>query len=104
MQTILGSGGSIGVELAKLLPQYTKKVRLVSRNPQKINANDELLQADLTQLNDVMKAVEGSDIVYLMVGLQYTAKVWAIQWPLVMSHTIEACKKHNCKLVFFDNV
>jgi len=33
MQTILGAGGAIGVELAKALPKYTSKIRLVSRNP-----------------------------------------------------------------------
>ena len=37
MQTILGSTGIIGKELAKALPQYTNKVRLVSRNPKKAN-------------------------------------------------------------------
>lgn len=33
MQTILGAGGSIGTELAKELINYTKDIRLVSRNP-----------------------------------------------------------------------
>ena len=64
MQTILGSGGSIGVELAKILPSYTDKVRLVSRNPEKVNDNDELVKGDLTNEEDVMKAVEGSEIAY----------------------------------------
>ena len=36
MQTILGSTGVIGNELAKALPQYTNKIRLVSRNPKKL--------------------------------------------------------------------
>ncbi|MCB0684622.1 MAG: hypothetical protein KDC32_27455, partial [Saprospiraceae bacterium] len=31
MQTILGAGGAIGIELAKALPQYTDRIRLVSR-------------------------------------------------------------------------
>ena len=33
MQTILGSGGAIGVQLAKELTKYTNEIRLVSRNP-----------------------------------------------------------------------
>jgi len=37
MQVILGAGGTIGKDLAKELINYTPKVRLVSRNPQKIN-------------------------------------------------------------------
>ncbi len=32
-QTILGAGGSIGIELAKELKKYTSDIRLVSRNP-----------------------------------------------------------------------
>lgn len=104
MQTILGSGGSIGIELARLLPKYTDKVRLVSRNPQKVIGNEELFPADLTNQEDVMKAVEGAQVAYLTVGLSYSAKVWEKKWPLVMSHVIKACKQHHCKLVFFDNI
>ena len=104
MQTILGSGGTIGVELAHLLPKYTDKVRLVSRNPQSVKGNEELFPADLTNKEDVMKAVEDSQVAYLTAGLPYSAKIWEKQWPLVMSHVIEACKQHHCKLVFFDNI
>lgn len=104
MQTILGSGGTIGVELARLLPEYTDRVRLVSRNPKPVTGNEELLKADLSQREDVMKAIEGSEIAYLTVGFPYFAEVWEEQWPIAMNHVIEACKKYNCKLVFFDNV
>jgi len=37
MQTILGSGGAIGIELAKALTAYTLDIKLVSRNPKKVN-------------------------------------------------------------------
>ena len=43
MQTILGSGGAIGIPLAKELLKYTDKVRLVARHPKKVNESDELL-------------------------------------------------------------
>jgi len=36
MQTILGAGGVIGTELAKSLPQFTDRIRLVSRHPRKV--------------------------------------------------------------------
>lgn len=104
MQTILGSGGPIGIELAKALKTYTKDIRLVSRNPKKVNDSDTLLKADLTQLEDLNKAVEGSTHVYLTVGFPYALKVWQENWPLVMQNTISACKLHNAKLVFFDNI
>lgn len=104
MQTILGSGGVIGNELAKSLPTYDQSIRLVARNPKKVNANDQLVKADLTDPKAVDLAVEGSDVAYLTVGLKYDRKIWAEQWPRIMDNAISACKKHNTKLVFFDNV
>jgi nucleoside-diphosphate-sugar epimerase len=104
MQTILGSTGTIGNVLAKSLTQYTDKIRLVSRNPKKINVRDELLTANLFNADETSKAIEGSEVVYLTVGLQYDINVWRKQWPLLMRNVIDACKKNNSKLVFFDNV
>lgn len=104
MQTILGAGGAIGSELARELSQYTHKIRLVSRNPQQVNATDELYPADLSNPAQVDQAIAGSDIVYLTVGFEYSIKVWREKWPPLMQHVIEACKKHHAKLVFFDNV
>ena len=57
MQVILGSGGAIGNDLAKELKSFTGKIRLASRNPKKINDNDELVICDLTNLKDVDAAV-----------------------------------------------
>lgn len=104
MQTILGSTGVIGKELAKSLLQYTDKIRLVSRNPQKVNPTDELFAADLLNAEQVLKAVEGSDVVYLTAGLQYKISIWQTQWPIIMKNVINACKTYKTKLVFFDNV
>jgi nucleoside-diphosphate-sugar epimerase len=104
MQTILGAGGALGIELAKALKTYTGDIRLVGRNPAAVNPGDHLLSADLTRSNDVSRAVDGSEIVYLTVGLPYNTKVWQTTWPLLMLNVIEACKTHRSKLVFFDNV
>ena len=104
MQTILGSGGAIGVELAKALTTYTKDIRLVSRNPIKINSTDQLHKADLTSAEDVLSAVEGSEVVYLTAGFEYKLEVWKATWPIVMQNVINACKTHKSKLVFFDNI
>jgi len=104
MQTILGSSGVIGRELAKSLTQYTNKIRLVSRNPKKVNDSDEIVSADLLSAEQTSKAVQGSEVVYLTVGIQYKLSLWQQQWPLIMKNVIEACKQNNSKLVFFDNV
>jgi nucleoside-diphosphate-sugar epimerase len=104
MQTILGANGTIGSVLALELRSYTDKIRLVSRNPRKVNESDELFPADLSEEGIVEKAVEGSDVVYLVVGFDYKIKVWEEKWPKLMRATIDACIKHNARLVFFDNV
>ena len=104
MQTILGAGGAIGIELAKALKEYTNEIKLVSRNPKKVNDSDLLFQADLTNPENVLNAVKGSEIVYLTVGLPYKTKVWQSTWPLVMKNVIDACLEHQSKLVFFDNI
>jgi predicted amino acid dehydrogenase len=51
MQTILGANGTIGSILAKELRTYIDKIRLVSRNPRKVNESDELFPADLSDGN-----------------------------------------------------
>jgi len=104
MQTILGANGTIGSVLAKELVKYTNKIRLVSRNPHRVNESDELFPADLSNPAKVDQAVEGSDVVYLVVGLDYKLEVWEEKWPRLMKATISACIKHNARLVFFDNV
>lgn len=104
MQTILGAGGSIATDLAKELAAHSKDIRLVSRNPKKVNETDELFVCDLTDGSKVLQAVEGSEIVYLTAGFPYKTKVWQHTWPLVMQNTIDACKKHHSKLVFIDNM
>ncbi len=104
MQVILGAGGAIGKDLAKELKNYTDKIRLVARNPQKVNENDELLPGDLTDSEFVEKATKDAKVAYLTVGLPYRLKVWRQQWPVIMRNVISACKKNGCKLVFFDNI
>ena len=104
MQTILGANGTIGAVLAKELSSYTDKVRLVSRNPRKVNSSDELMPMDLSNPESVDKAVAGSEVVYLLVGFEYKLKVWQRKWPSLMKAVIEACTRHNARLVFFDNV
>jgi nucleoside-diphosphate-sugar epimerase len=69
-----------------------------------VNANDELVAADLTNEIEVDHAVAGSEIVYLVAGLPYKLKTWQQQWPQVMRNVVRACEKHQAKLVFFDNI
>lgn len=104
MQTILGSGGAIGIALCKELKNYTDKIRLVARNPRKVHEEDEIFVADLLNKDQVNQSVKGSEIVYLTAGLPYSIKVWKRDWPVIMQNVIDACLANHAKLVFFDNV
>lgn len=104
MHVILGANGIIGEELAKeLRVNYTDKIKLVGRNPVKVNADDLLCKADLLNFDDVTRALVNCKIAYLTVGLPYKSKIWLKNWPIIMQNVIDGCKKHNCKLVYFDN-
>jgi nucleoside-diphosphate-sugar epimerase len=103
-QTILGSGGAIGIPLARELKNYTNQIRLVSRNPRKINDTDQLFPLDVSDLKQIDGVIAGSDVVYVTIGFQYNRNIWQSTWPPFMQAVITACKAHNAKLVFFDNV
>lgn len=104
MQTILGAGGAIATEIAKALTQYTDEIRLVSRNPAKVNPGDSLVSADLTNYEQTLIAAKDSKVVYLTAGLPYNTKIWERDWPVIMNNVIKACLKNNTRLVFFDNI
>jgi nucleoside-diphosphate-sugar epimerase len=103
LTTILGAGGTIANELARILAAEKKPFRLVSRNPKPMTGA-ELISADLADPEQTIRAVAGSSVVHLVAGLKYDIKVWRELWPRIMANTIEACKRAQAKLLFFDNV
>lgn len=103
-QTILGAGGAIGIELAKALAEYTSDIKLVSRNPKKVNQADILFPTDLTKREEVFKAVKDSHITYVVIGFPYKTSTWKENWPSFIQNVVDACLEYQSKLVFFDNV
>jgi nucleoside-diphosphate-sugar epimerase len=104
VQTILGANGQIGTELARALhDEFTTDIRLVSRHPKSLHSSDQTLAANLLDRQETDRAVAGSEIAYLTVGLPPDARMWAEQLPIMMTNVIDACAKHGTKLVFFDN-
>ena len=105
LHTVLGAGGVIAHELSATLSRDAgQRLRLVSRTAQAVPANAQWVGADLLDAQATARAVQGSEVVYLVAGLRYDTAVWQAQWPRVMAHTIEACQRHGARLVFFDNV
>ncbi|MFA5081243.1 MAG: NAD-dependent epimerase/dehydratase family protein [Hydrogenophilaceae bacterium] len=104
MHTILGANGVIARELSLALAPHGEGIRQVSRAPRKVNPDDEAVAADLLDAGATDRAVSGSAVVYLVAGLKYDASLWQEQWPRIMANVLDACKRHQARLVFFDNV
>jgi uncharacterized protein YbjT (DUF2867 family) len=47
LQTIIGGNGTIGKEVAKQLHDMNIQVRIASRTPKKVNANDQVFAMDV---------------------------------------------------------
>jgi nucleoside-diphosphate-sugar epimerase len=103
IHTILGAGGAIASSLATELTIRHLPIRLVSRHPaQRPGAT--IFAADLSKREQALKAIDGSAVVYLCVGLPYDYYLWREQWPRIIDNTIEACHSTKARLIFFDNV
>lgn len=103
LHTVLGAGGVIARELSLQLAREGRRIRQVGRHPAAVQPRDELKTADLLDARATADAVAGSEVVYLVAGLPYSTAVWQVQWPRVMQNTIDACRRHGARLVFFDN-
>ncbi|EQM73463.1 MULTISPECIES: NAD-dependent epimerase/dehydratase family protein [Microbacterium] len=104
MQTILGANGQIAVELARELNRnHTSDLRLVSRNPRKVNATDTLVRADLLDAVQTAAAVDGSDVVYFTAGLPADTELWERQFPTMVRNALDAARAAGASFAYFDN-
>lgn len=104
MQTILGGGGGAGTELAGQLIKHTDRIRIVNRNPKKVNSGDQIMKADLSDPNSLDDAVKGSEVVYVTIGFEYKTSVWKEKWPRFMKSLIDSCRRHDSRIVLVDNI
>ncbi|WP_339757805.1 NAD-dependent epimerase/dehydratase family protein [Algoriphagus aquimarinus] len=104
LHTILGANGNIAKIVSAELTKSDVLVRQFSRKPQKVNETDELFSGDLLDAAALSEAVKGSEVVYLLAGIQYKSSTWERDWPKIMRNTLDACITHGAKLVFFDNM
>lgn len=104
MQTILGANGQIATELARELHRkYTNDVRLVSRNPLKVNTTDSLISANLLDAKQTLDAVKGSSVVYFTAGLPPDTALWEAQFPTMLKNALDACRVAGASFAYFDN-
>lgn len=103
-QTILGARGQIAIELARELHRaHATDIRLVSRNPHRVNESDALVRADLLDARQTAAAVAGSDIVYFTAGLPANTEQWERQFPTMLKNALDATRAAGAKFAYFDN-
>lgn len=104
MQTVLGANGQIATELAReLRRQYTGDVRLVSRNPRKVNEADSVVSANLLDASQTVEAVKGSDVVYFTAGLPPDTLLWETRFPVMLRNALDASRAAGARFAYFDN-
>lgn len=104
MQTVLGANGQIATELARELRRnYTSDLRLVSRNPRKVNETDSLVSANLLDARQTLDAVAGSSVVYFTAGLPPDAGLWERRFPVMLRNALDACRAQGAGFAYFDN-
>ncbi|GAA4766589.1 NAD-dependent epimerase/dehydratase family protein [Microbacterium gilvum] len=104
MQTIVGAGGQIAVELARELDRAgVDGLRLVSRNPRRVNDSDALARADLMDPVQTAASVEGSEIVYFTAGLPADTELWEARFPTMLRNALDATRAAGAAFAYFDN-
>jgi nucleoside-diphosphate-sugar epimerase len=103
VHTILGAGGAIGNNLLKVLQDAGEAVRLVSRSG-KSSPGVESRKANVLQKESLKEALDGSSIVYFLIGIEYKIEIWRRDWPVIMQNVIDVCGELKIPFIFVDNV
>ena len=99
VHSVIGGNGTIGAVAVRHLAAAGCEVRIVQRHPRLIEGAVATASADVFDLDGLTKAVEGSDVMYLILGLPYDAKVWLEGFPRAVSHAVEAARRVGARLV-----
>lgn len=100
---MLGGNGVSGSETIKALLRRGEKVASVGRRASSIDGVGSVT-ADLLNAADASRALAGKDVAYFTVGLPYSSRVWAAQWPAIVRNVIDAAVEHGTHLVYLDKV
>jgi len=103
--TILGASGNIGQVLVKYLADKGYKIKAVGRSTPKFKQdNVKNIAIDYANQEQINDAIQGSEITYMLIGLEYKTKIWERDWVPLVQRLIQGCEVSKSKLVFFDNV
>ncbi|VEU80887.1 NAD-dependent epimerase/dehydratase family protein [Haploplasma axanthum] len=101
LHVIIGANGPIGTSIYNELRRVNKTVIRVGRTDIK---ESDYLKADATNQKDIELVTKNATHVYLTIGLEYSTKVWAKNWPIIIDNLILAARINKFKIIFFDNI
>ena len=99
---VLGASGAVGTAIIHELKMKSKAIVAVGRSKKVMGVENRT--ADLLNLAELNKALQGATHVYLCVGLPYDIKVWRRDWPIIMGNVLNACEAEGAVLIFVDNI
>lgn len=102
LHVVLGGSGTIGQAVIAALKQKNLKIRAVQRKD--TIEGIENVKADLYQLDEVKRAIQGGTYVYMCTAVPYNTKLWQAEWPKLIENVIIACKEADARLIFLDNM
>ena len=101
---VLFGAGQVGDQLARLLLQAGKRVRIAKRSPSHPRSGAEVLQGDASSPAFCTQAAEGATVVYHCMNPPYKARLWAELVPRYLENLIAAAGRAGARLVVLDNV
>jgi nucleoside-diphosphate-sugar epimerase len=102
VHTIVGANGAIGKGLYDILSKNTNiSVRTVSRS---VTTDAAQISASVLDKNALQSAIDGSSVVYFVIGMVYDINIWKRDWPVAVDNIIAACEHANATLIFADNL
>jgi len=101
---VLFGAGQVGRQLAQLLLDAGKQVRIVKRSPRGAPPSTEVIQGDAFDPAFCVQAARGAGTVYHCMNPPYDAQLWAELLPRWMDNLIAAAGRTGARLVVLDNV
>ena len=101
--TILGLGSPSDKALVHaLLKDSHNEVSLVT-NYEFWMPGTRTILADINSYEEVLRCINGSDIVYLCANSLHNSRDLKEMWLRILKSTINACRKTNSRLIYIDN-
>jgi len=102
LHTVLGASGGAGNAIARALSEAGLPTRTVSRSGAELPEGTDIVRADITNREDLMRAIDGSGVVYMAAQPAYHR--WPQEFPAMLEEVIAACATIDARLIMVDNL